>query len=88
ISSQFALTPPEVLSEEPEALEVEIEEESKEIKKPISLKKYLKSKDFSEKKVQKIKERFKKRAKKDSRITIIENKIYVDPSKYSYSDLM
>ncbi|MEA2073879.1 MAG: DNA-binding protein [Campylobacterota bacterium] len=88
ISSQFALTAPSELNKEEEALEVEIEEEIEEVaKSPISLKKYLKSTDFSEKKIQKIKARFKKRAKNDDRIIMIGNKLYIDPSLYNYSDL-
>ncbi|MDQ7041908.1 MAG: DNA-binding protein [Sulfurimonas sp.] len=85
LSAQFALTAPKE-----EMLEAEIEEESVEelTAPPISLNKFLKSTKFSDKKKEKIKVRFKKRAKKDERIISIGGKLYLSPSKYSYSDLL
>ena len=85
LSSQFTLSAPEIVEEE--ALEAEIEQ-SKEEKPPVSLKKYLKSTSFSEKKREKITAKFQKRAKKDERIITIGSKVYLDPSKYDYSDLI
>ncbi len=84
LSSQFMLSAPESIEEE--MVEVEIEE-SIDVTL-ISLKKYLKSTSFSEKKREKIKAKFKKRAKKDERIVMLGNKIYLDPTKYDYKDLI
>jgi len=81
--SQFMLASPD---EEP--LEVEIEEQiAVDRLGIISLKKYLKEQKTSTKKVQKIKEKFKKRAKKDERIITIGKKYYLDLDKYDYRDL-
>ncbi len=88
ISSQFMLNAPVPQIEE-EHLEAEIEIQEEEPKdKVISLKKYLKSKKISDKKSDKIKARFEKRAKKDKRIISIEKKYYLNPSKYDYKDLL
>ena len=85
LSSQFMLSAPEPVEEE--ALEVEIEEiEDK--SSLVSLKKYLKSTSFSEKKREKITAKFKKRAKKDERIVTVGSKLYIDPTNYDYSDLI
>ena len=54
----------------------------------ISLKKYLKPYNFSTKKVEKIIKKFKKRAKKDSRIVVAGKKIYLQPTLHDYSDLL
>jgi len=86
LSNQFMLNSP--LDSKEEAVEVEMIEEPEQMSNPLSLKKYLKSRKFSEKKTAKIKAKFKKRAKKDERIIIIGSKIYLDPSKYDYSDLI
>ncbi len=87
ISSQFMQNTPIAQIEE-EHLEAEIEvQEEKPKDKIISLKKYLKSKKISDKKSDKIKARFKKRAKKDNRITTIGKKYYINPIKYDYEDL-
>lgn len=51
-----------------------------------SLSKYLKSQNFSKKKISKIKEKFKERAKDDSRVVTIGKKQYIDLQKYDYSD--
>jgi len=51
------------------------------------LKKYLKEQKLSDKKVQKIKQKFKKRAKKDERIISIGKKFYLNLDKYDYRDL-
>jgi len=89
LSQQFMLNAPvEIQEQSVEAVEVEMIEEKESITSPVSLKKYLKSSKFSEKKMEKIKKRFKKRAKKDERIITIGSKIYLDPSKYDYSDLL
>ena len=86
LSKQFMLNAP--LEAQEETVEVEMIEETEEKSKLLSLKKYLKTTKFSEKKVAKIKAKFKKRAKKDEHIIIIGSKIYLDPSKYDYSDLI
>jgi len=54
----------------------------------ILLKTYLKEQKISDKKSQKIKEKFKKRAKKDERIIVIDKKYYLDLDKYDYRDLL
>ncbi|NPA60023.1 MAG: DNA-binding protein [Epsilonproteobacteria bacterium] len=91
ISSKFMLNAPkdELVVNEEELLEVEVEQkDNKEIKNElISLNKYLKTTNFSNKKIQKIKARFKKVAKKDSRIVIVGKKYYIDLVKFDYSDL-
>ena len=87
ISSQFMLNAPQEVMEE-NTLEAEIEPEPVEANEVISLKKYLKKHDLSAKKIKKIKEKFKKRAKKDERIIILGNKYYLDTAKYDYSDII
>jgi len=79
ISSQFMLNAPQ---------ETVIEAEAVEASSVVSLKKHLKQYDFSEKKIAKIKAKFKKRAKKDERIIIIGKKYYIDTTKYDYSDIL
>ena len=60
-----------------------------EIDTRISLKEFLKLKEFKEKKLHKIKDNFKKaRQLKDSRLEIKKGKIFLDPSKYDYKDLL
>ncbi|DAB27801.1 MAG: hypothetical protein A2513_00795 [Sulfurimonas sp. RIFOXYD12_FULL_33_39] len=92
ISSKFMLnTPQNELQVEEELFEAEIEEqeieeEPFESRRLISLNKYLKSKDFSKKKILKIKEKFKEQSKHDSRIVMIGKKYYIDLQKYDYSD--
>jgi len=88
ISSQFMLNAP-LVDEENEHLDAEIEvEEEKPKRALISLKKYLKEQGYSDKKRDKIKHRFKKRADKDERIIILGKKYYINPSKYDYKDLL
>jgi len=87
ISSKFMLNAPDEDIEDVENIvEVELEEEDKPQSNLISLNKYLKQKDISKKKAQKIKDRFKKHAKNDSRIIKVGNKFYIDLEKYDYSD--
>lgn len=92
ISSKFMLNTPEnnLSNSDNELFEAEIEEKKKEDfvenRRLISLNKYLKSKDFSKKKISNIKEKFEKNAKEDSRIVIIGKKYYIDLQKYDYSD--
>lgn len=92
ISSKFMLnTPQSELQNEEELVEAEIEEqlveqEPQETRRLISLNKYLKSREFSKKKISKIKEKFKEQGKDDSRIVIIGKKYYIDLQKYDYSD--
>lgn len=81
LSSQFLQ-----LQEKP--IEVEIQElENPADKSVISLKKYLKSKNFSEKKLKRVRKTFLKKSKKDARIISVEGKLFVNPAKHSYSDL-
>ncbi len=91
ISSKFMLNAP-LLKEQEEHLEAEIEVDSEDVEekvkdKIISLKKYLKQLKYSDKKVQKVKARFNKIAKKDERIIMVGKKYYLNLSKYSYEDL-
>ena len=89
ISSKFLLNVPtdEMIIENEELVEAEIE-----VQEPrselISLKKYLKDGDFSKKKRGKIKERFKKAAKKDDRVIIVGKKYYINLDKFDYSDIL
>ena len=93
ISSQFMLQAPSSVEIE-EHLDAEIEEvqQSKDEEKSkgelISLKKYLKKHKYSEKKQEKIKTRFAKKANKDDRIIILGSKFYIDTVKYDYADLI
>jgi len=85
LATQFMLSTPQVEAvEEVEVVEIEPQKDTA----PISLKKYLKTLDLSEKKREKIKARFSKKAKKDERIITIGSKFYVDPSTYNYSDIL
>ena len=91
-SAQFMLNAPTQIEEE-EHVEVEIEtpeqEETEEEKgELISLKKYLKKQNISQKKKEKIKARFEKKAKKDERIIVIGGKLYLDTIKFDYNGLM
>ena len=90
ISTKFIMNSPDEASEPDEnVVEAEIEQVNEtHDSRLISLKKYIKSKDFSKKKVLKIKEKFEKKAKTDSRIITIGKKIYIDLQKYDYSDFM
>jgi hypothetical protein len=89
ISSKFMLNASQSRDEHFEAeIEEKSQEEPQEERRLISLGKYLKSRDFSKKKILKIKERFKELSKDDSRIITIGKKLYIDLQKYDYSDLM
>lgn len=91
ISSQFMLNAPQktIMSEvEEEMLEAEISAEPVERSKVISLKKYLKKCDLSEKKIKKIKAKFKKIAQTDERVIVVGRKYYIDTAKYDYSDII
>lgn len=70
--------------EQGNTFEAEIEEES--ASELISLKKYLKSLHLSEKKMNKSLKKFKKLD--DDRVVRVGKKIYIDPVKYDYSDLI
>ncbi|MBA1432958.1 MAG: DNA-binding protein [Epsilonproteobacteria bacterium] len=88
ISSKFMLgTPLDADEETLDAEMIEIEEEEIQ-SNVISLKKYLKKSGFSEKKIKKIKKRFKDKAEIDERIIIIGSKFYIDTAKYDYRDLI
>jgi hypothetical protein len=92
ISSKFMLGAPQEISigADDEAYEAEIQprepKESIENRRLISLNKYLKSKNFSKKKISKIKEKFEVSSKEDPRIITIGKKYYIDLQKYDYSD--
>ena len=88
ISSKFMLGAP--LEEREDTLEAEMIEVEEDIieSNVVSLKKYLKSSGFSEKKIKKIKKRFKEKAKNDERVIIIGTKYYLDTAKYDYKDLL
>ena len=88
ISSQFMLSAPIQDEVEVEAVEAEIEVEETPAKSEIiSLKKYIKKMQVSQKKAEKLFVRFQKRAKDDERIITVGSKHYLDTSKYDYSDL-
>ena len=87
ISSKFMLNAPdEDIQEVENIVEAEVEQDVKAESKLISLNKHLKERNFSKKKSQKIKDKFKKQAKNDSRIIKIGKKYYIDLDKYDYSD--
>jgi len=87
ISSKFMLNAPaEVIEDVENIVEAEVELETKVENRLISLNKYLKQRNFSKKKSQKIKDKFQKKAKDDSRIIKIGKKFYIDLEKYDYSD--
>ena len=87
LSSKFMLSAPEEEIEPKEELvETEIDESKASKSRLISLKKHLKSRDFSKKKITNLYDKFKKYAKEDSRIITIGKKLYIDLEKYDYSD--
>ncbi len=88
ISSKFLLNAPsgELVIEKEELVEAVLEAPKEEKSELISLKKYLKDSDFSKKKCEKINHKFKKVAKKDSRIIKVGKKYYINLVKYDYSD--
>jgi len=88
ISSKFMLNAPLVDVENEEALEAEITHDEEIVSEVISLKKYLKTLKYSEKKIKKIKKRFKENAKNDERIILVGKKYYIDYAKYNYDDLI
>lgn len=86
ISSRFLQYTPkkELIIENEELVETEIETNTL-----ISLQEYFKQGSYSEKKLKKLKKKFKKVAKEnDSRFIIKGKKYYIDTSKYDYSDLL
>jgi len=89
ISAQFMLGAP-IKAQEEEHLEAEIELPVKEEKeeKLLSLKRFIKENNYSDKKSEKIQQRFKKASKKDDRIIRIGKKFYLDLVKYDYKDLL
>ena len=88
LATQFMLTQAPESEREEIAQTVEIVEVEEEPSELISLKKYLKNKKLSEKKNMKIKKRFSKAASSDERIITVGSKLYIDPIKYDYSDLL
>ena len=69
-----------------DAVTAEVVEESE--TEPILLKDFLKLKGYKDKKKEKIKKRFKKISEKDSRVIMKKGKLYLDPQKYDYRDLL
>ena len=54
----------------------------------VALKKYLKFLGLKSKKIEKTIERFKILAKRDKRITIKDGKLFIQPKRYSYKDIL
>lgn len=54
----------------------------------VSLKSFLKLKKYKPKHHDKVKQRFKKAAQNDSRITLKKGKLYINPQQYDYSDFL
>lgn len=91
ISSKFLLgsqVTQDIEVETLEAVDADVEEEKLKESKIISLKKYIKKLNISEKKAHKIFKRFEKRASIDERIIIVNEKIYLDILRYDYGDLI
>ena len=91
LATQFMLTqaPQSEEKEIAQTIEiVDVEEVEEEASELISLKKYLKNKKLSEKKSEKIRKRFMKKASSDERIITVGSKLYIDPFKYDYSDFL
>jgi len=91
ISSKFLLGTPseEIIIENQEHVEAEIEQEDDHANNElVSLKKYLKEANYSKKKQEKIKAKFAKISKKDSRVIVVGKKCYINLGKYDYSDLL
>lgn len=83
ISNKFILEP-----KPSEHIEAEISEEKPLTNEFISLKKYLKSKDISPKKIKKMLAEFSEMAKVDARVITIGKKCYISPKRYDYSDIL
>lgn len=71
-----------------EAVTAEVIEAEKPESSVIPLKEFLKVKGVKGKTKDRIKERFKKAAKSDSRIAIIDGKVHLDPQRFDYGDLL
>lgn len=54
----------------------------------ISLKSFLKLKRYKEKEKKNIKKRFEKLVDSDSRLSVRDGKVFLNPSRYDYSDLL
>lgn len=54
----------------------------------VTLKDFMRLKDYSKKRRQRIKERFKARAAEDARILVREGRLYLRPYHYDYGDLL
>lgn len=90
ISSKFMLNAPIEVEDDVSHVEAEIENQEigeSEENGLISLKKYLKEYGFSKTAKEKIKNKFKKIAKKENRVIIIGKKYYIDFNRYDYSDI-
>lgn len=71
-----------VIKDVEEAVVVEVKEDW------LSLKEFLKLKNLSEKKYEKLKKRFQKVAKDDTRFKVEGKKIYLLPNTFDYSDIL
>lgn len=88
ISKKFMLEHQEAKLQYEEPLEAQIEhEDTFNESRLVSLNKYLKNRDFSKKKRNKIKKRFEELSKIDTRVITIGKKYYIDLQKYDYSDI-
>ncbi len=74
--------------EDMSASSIEVDDISNGQSEPISLKKFLKLKAYKPGKHQRVKNRFKRLVGVDSRIMRENGKIYIDPVKYDYRDLL
>lgn len=83
ISNKFILE-----SKVDEHIEAEITEQKPLSNEFISLKKYLKSKELSSKKIKKMLAEFSEMAKVDARVITIGKKCYISPNRYDYSDIL
>lgn len=95
ISSKFMLETPANFQSEPleaieeaEVEEIDTEYYKEESSEPISLKKYLLKQGCSEKKMKKFKKQCEKLAKTDERFEMRKSKVFIDPLKYSYEDIL
>ncbi|MBA1438609.1 MAG: DNA-binding protein [Epsilonproteobacteria bacterium] len=84
VASKFMLEAP-AKDEEVVTFDAQIDDRGSE-DSLISLKKHLKSLKLSEKKMQRVLKKFKKLD--DERVVRVGKKIYVDPSRYDYGDLL
>jgi predicted DNA-binding protein YlxM (UPF0122 family) len=66
----------------------EVRDNKEAYSEPIRLKRFLKLKAYKPAKRQRIKNRFKRLVGRDERVVRTDGKIYIDPIKYDYKDLL